>query len=93
MIEEVALEIILPLGEPEVLIGEGTMPYPGNSSVLETPNVAETVKETTLGKMKLLLEEAAVPGTSGMLATAVCSGIKDIVFVNWVAGRPPVPIV
>ena len=48
------------------------MPYPGNSRVLEAPEVAETVKETKLGKTRVLLGEAAVPGTSGLLETAVC---------------------
>ena len=64
------MENILPLGEPGVLVGDGTMPYPGNSRVLEAPEVAETVKETKLGKKRLLLGEAAVPGTSGLLERA-----------------------
>lgn len=43
------MEKISSLGEPGVLVGDGTMPYPGNSRVLEVPAVAETVKETTAG--------------------------------------------
>lgn len=38
--------------------------------MLEAPNVAETVKETKLGKTRLLLGEAAVPGTAGLLGGA-----------------------
>lgn len=76
MIEDVAFERISSLGEPGVLVGDGTMPYPGNSRVLEVPDVAETVKETRLGKKRLLLGEAAVLGTSGLLE---------------MADRPPVP--
>ncbi len=68
--EDVALEMISSLGEPGALVGEGTMPYPGNSRVLEAPDVAETVKETKLRKTRLLLGEAAVPGTSGLLGGA-----------------------
>lgn len=64
------MENILPLGEPGVLVGDGTMPYPGNSRVLEAPEVAETVKETKLGKTRLLIGEAAVPGTSDLLERA-----------------------
>ena len=67
------------------------MPYPGNSRVLEAPDVPKTVKETELGKPRPLLEEPVVPGTSGWLETAVCSGISGMVFVNGVAERPPVP--
>ena len=91
MIEDVALEMIPTLGKPGVLIGDGTMPYPGNSRVLEAPDVAKTVKETKLGKMRLLLGEAAVPDASGLLEMAVCSGITDMEFVNRVAERLPVP--
>ncbi len=91
MIEVVALKMIFPFGEPAVLVGEGTMPYPGNSRVLRAPDVAETVKETKLGKIRLLLGEAAVLDTSGLLVTAVCNGITDVEFMSKVAGRPPVP--
>lgn len=66
------------------------MPYPGNSRVLETPAVAEAVKETKLGKPRTLLEVAAVPGTSGLLEKAVCSGITGMVFVKRMGERPPV---
>ena len=69
------MENILPLGEPGVLVGDGTMPYPGNSRVLEAPEVAETVKETKLGKTRLLIGEAAVPGTSDLLER-VAEGIE-----------------
>lgn len=92
MIELVALEKIFSLGEPGALVGDGTIPYPGNRRVLEAPEVAETVKETRLGKTKLLLGEAAVLGTSGMLEIAVCSEIPDTVFVKRMDERPPVPI-
>ena len=91
MIEDVAFELILSLGKPVILTGDGTMPYPGNSRVLEAPDVAETVNETKLGKTRLLLGELDVPDTSGLLEMAVCSGITGIVFVNRVAERPPVP--
>ena len=91
MIEDVAFELILNLGEPGVLTGDGTMPYPGNSRVPELPNVPMTVKETELGRTRPLLEEPAVPGTSGWLETVVCSGISGMVFVNGVAERLPVP--
>ena len=46
------------------------MPYPGNSRVLEAPEVAETVKETKLGKTRLLIGEAAAPGTFDLLERA-----------------------
>ena len=91
MIEDVAFELILTLGEPGVVTGDGTMPYPGNSRVLEVPDVPKTVKETKLGKTRPLLEEPAVPGTSGWLETAVCSGISGMVVVNGEAERLPVP--
>lgn len=35
MIEDVALEMNSSLRKPEVLVGDGTMPYPGNSKMLE----------------------------------------------------------
>lgn len=92
MTEDVALEMISSLGKPGALVGDGTMPYPGNSRVFEAPEVAETVKETKLGKTRVVLGEAAVPGTSGLLEMAVCSGIKGLVFVNRMAEKPPVPI-
>ena len=76
------------MGEPGVLVGDGTMPYPGNPRVLEAPEVAETVKETKLGKTRLLLGEAAVPGTSGLLERAACSGIAGMVLVDRIAERP-----
>lgn len=91
MIEDVAREKISSLGEPKVLVGDGTMPYPGNSRVLEAPEFAETVKETMLGKTRLLLGEAVVPGTSGWLENAVWSGMTGMVFVKRMAERPPVP--
>ena len=91
MIEDVAFEFNLTLGKPGVLNGDGTMPYPGNSRVPEAPNVPKTVKETELGNIRPLLEEPAVPGTSGWLEAAVCSGISGMVFVNGVAERLPVP--
>ena len=69
------------------------MPYPGNSRVLETPAVAEAIKETKLGKPTTLLEGAAVPGTSGLLEMPVCNGIIGMVFVERMAERPPVPSV
>ena len=78
MIEDVALETNISLSEPAVLIGDGTMPYPGNSRVLDAPEVAETVKETEVGKTKPLLGDAAVPAVSGLLDVAVCSGAGDI---------------
>lgn len=89
MIEEVALEMNSSLGEPTMLVGDGTMPNPGNSRVLEAPDVAKTVRETELGKTRPLLGEAVVPGTSGLLDMAVCSWITGMVFVNTVAGRLP----
>ena len=82
MIEDVAFKVILPFGEPAVLVGEGTMPY---------PDAAETVKETKLGTMRLPLGEAAVLDTSGLLVSAICNGITDVEFMNMVAWRPPVP--
>ena len=91
MTEDVAFAVILSLGEPGVLIGDGTMPYPGNSRVLDAPNVAEMVKETELGKIRPLLGELAVPGTSGWLEMPVCSGTAGMLLVNKVAERPPVP--
>lgn len=91
MIEDVALEKISSLGKPGVLVGDGTMPYPGNSRVLETLDAAETVKETKLGKTGLLLGEVAVLGTSGLLEMAVCSGITGMVFVKRMAESTPVP--
>ena len=92
MVEDVALEKICSFGEPGVLGGDCTMPYPGNSGVLETLKVADTVKEIKLGKTRLWLGEAAVPGTSGLLETTVCNGIVGIVFVKRMAERPPVPV-
>ena len=65
MIEDVAFELILNLGEPGILTGDGTMPYPGNLRVLEAPEVPKMVKETELGKPRPVLEEPTVPGTSG----------------------------
>lgn len=91
MIEDVALEKISSLGEPGVLVGDGTMPYPGNSRVLETRDAAETVKETKLGKTRLLLGEVAVLGTSGLLEIAVCSELTGMVFVKRMAESTPVP--
>ena len=91
MIEDVAFEFSLTLGKPGVLTGDGTIPYPGNSRVPEASDVPKTVKETGLGKTRPLLEEPALPGTSGWLETAVCSGINGMVFVNGVAERPLVP--
>ena len=67
------------------------MAYPGYSRVLEAPEVAETVKETKLGKTRPLLGETAVPGTSGLLEMAVSSGINGMVFVNRMAERPTEP--
>ncbi len=91
MIEDVALKVILPFGEPALLVGEGTMLYPGNSRVLRAPDAAETVKETKLGKMRLPLGEAAALDTSGLLVAAICNGITVVEFMNMVAWRPPVP--
>lgn len=91
MIEDVAFELIFPFGEPGVLIGDGTMPYPGKLRVLEAPDVIETVNETKLGKARLLLGELGVPYTSDLLEIAVCSGITGMVFIDRVAGKPPVP--
>ena len=91
MIEDVAFEFSLTLGKPGILIGDGTMPYPGKSRVPEVPDVPKTVKETELGKSRPLFEEPAVPGTSGWLETVVCSGISGMVLVNGVAARLPVP--
>lgn len=91
MIEDVALEKISSLREPGVLVGGGTTPYPGKSRVLESPDVAETVKETKLGKTRLLLGKVAVLGTSGLLEMAVCSGITGMMFEKRMAERPPVP--
>lgn len=52
------------------------MLYPGISSVLEAPEVAETAKETVKGKMGALLDEIAVPMISGLLKVpAVVNGI------------------
>ena len=78
MIEDVALETTISLSEPAVLIGDDTIPYPGNSRVLEAPDVAETVKETKVGKTRLLLGNAAVPAVSGLLDVAVCSRAGDV---------------
>ena len=61
-----------------MLIGDGTMPYPGNSRVLEAPDVAETDREIKVGKTRLLLGEAVVPTVSGLLDVAVCSGAGDV---------------
>ena len=74
--------MISSLGEPGVLVGDGTMPYPGNSGVLEVPEVAETVKETKLGKIRRLLGEAAVPSDSGLLETAACSEVTGMILVE-----------
>lgn len=83
--------MILSLGEPGVLVGDGTMPYPGKLRALEAPDVTETVNETKLGKTRLLLGELGVPYTSDLLEVAVCTGITGMVFVNRVVERPPVP--
>lgn len=91
MIEDVAFEFNLSLGEPGVLIGDGTMPYPGKLRVLEAPDVTETVNETKLGKTRLLLGALGVPYTSDLLEVAVGSGITGMVFVNREVERPPVP--
>ena len=80
MIEDVALEKNCSLGELGGLVGDGTMPNPGKSRLLEVPDVAETVKETKLGKIRLLLGETAVPSTSGLLEMAVCGVATGMVF-------------
>ena len=59
--------------------------------MLATPDVVKTVKETGLGKTRLLLGEMAVLGTSGLLERDVCRGITGMVFVKRMLERPPVP--
>lgn len=54
----------------EMPVGNGTTLYPGISRELEALNVADTVKDTAVGKPKPLLEENAVP-------TLEISGLLD----------------
>lgn len=54
---------------PSVMVGDGTMAYPLSPTDARFVKVADTAKETTLGKPRPMREEAvaAVPGSSGLL--------------------------
>lgn len=59
------------LSPPGMVVGDGTVPYPGISMELDGPENTEKVKETPLGRPRPFVERMTVPrtGTSGLLDT------------------------